>query len=92
MDVLIIDIDINFLTLQSSPHLYQDQGPSHAAKRHSQELLITLLWHLSTFKRRCLIGTALKSIHNGVYKSTEVGQLVLVVSVLNRKNKILQTY
>lgn len=72
MDVLIIDIDINFLTLQSSSHLYQDQGPSHAAKRHSQELLITLLWHLSTFKRRCLIGTALKSIHNGVYKSTGV--------------------
>ena len=49
MDVLIIDIDINFLTLQSSPHLHQDQGPSHAAKCHSQELLITLLWHLSTF-------------------------------------------
>lgn len=72
MDVLIIDIDINFLTLQSSPHLHQDQGPSHAAKRHSQELLITLLWHLSTFKQRCLIGTALKSIHNGVYKSTGV--------------------
>ena len=49
MDILIIDIDINFLTLQSSPHLYQDQGPSHAPKCHSQELLITLLWHLSTF-------------------------------------------
>lgn len=49
MDVLIIDIDFNFLTLQPSPHLHQDQGPSHAAKCHSQELLITLLWHLSTF-------------------------------------------